>query len=320
MFVASGHTEDIPDGPSGPVRVVNAMLLCCIRMVASHLFLDADHNTGPSISLRIDGLVREITRYDTRAHKPLIERIQQMWQIIVNETQIPQDGRFRMNIGSETDRWLDFTVSTFPATHSESCTISIRDPAATHIGFDALGLANGNLARVEASLSHNSGLYLIGGPAGSGKTVSAYSILNVPNTPERRVLSIEDPGAGMPVENVVQGVVNLQKMKDRTAQVSAAVRQSYDGLHVCYTGSSEALAELMEGGLSKHVINTMHFQDAISGLMLVANGVDLDRLTGDGVALITAQRLVRRLCTECRGTGGPDRQGSGTHTDGKQDQ
>ena len=300
LFAASGHTDDVPDGPSNPVRVVNAMLLCCIRMGASHLFLDIDNNTGPRVSLRIDGQVREIARYDTRAHKPLIERIKQMCQMDVNETQIPQDGRFRMNIDSETDRWLDFIVSMFPANYGESCTLSIRDPAAAHVGFDGLGLVNRNLVRVETSLDRNSGLYLIGGPAGSGKTVSAYSILNVLNLPERRVLSIEDPGAGMPVEDVVQGVINLQKMNDKAAYVRAAVRQSYDVLHVGYTASSETLSELLEGGLTKHVITTMHFHDAISGLMLVANWVDLDRLTGDGIALIAAQRLVRRLCTDCR--------------------
>jgi type IV pilus assembly protein PilB len=291
-------------GPDGSVeQIVNIMLICGLRKGASNIFLDVGHESA-SYSLRIDGIFHTITNYDSRLHKPVIDRLKQMCELDVMERRLPQDGRIHMKIAK--DRSIDFVVSMLPTLFGESCTLSIRDPAAAHMGFEPLGLRGDNLANVQSVIDRKHGLHIVGGPSGSGKSVTAYSLLHANMSSDQRALSIEHPGTELLLPDVIQTVTRGAAGLGVNELIRATTRQNFDVLHVGEIGEPETLMLLMHASLSGKVIAAMHLKDAAQGLLTIRDWGGKDQLMSDAVALITAQRLARRLCTRCREACEPD--------------
>lgn len=299
-------TDNLTD--DAPIKqVVNLMLIVVMKKGAALLFIDAlEQPLGEYegvFSLRIDGLVHHVTNYDLRLHQPIIDRLKQMCDMDVTQKRVPQDGRMRMKISPT--KAIDFVVSTMPALSGESCAARIIDPAAATMGFDALGMLDENRARTDAALARKQGLYISGGPAESGKQVTAYTLLNALNNEQARVVTIEDPVA-INLPGVVQSVPNPSLGLGINELIRACTKQNVDVLYVSHMEDAVTLTLAMQNALSRKVITTMHLRDATTGLIKIKDQGAKGLLQTDTVALISAQRLVRRLCKNCRVEETPD--------------
>ncbi len=299
-------TDNLTDDASIK-QVVNLMLIDALKNGAASLFVDVLESKEGDLegvfSLRIDGLVHPVTSYDLRLHQPIVDCLKQMCDMDVTRKRAPQDGRMKMKI--TPGKAIDFMVSTMPALSGESCTARVIDPAAATLGFDALGVLEEDRARIDAALNRKQGLYISGGPAESGKRVTAYTLLNALNDEQSRVVTIEDPVA-INLPGVVQSVPNRSMGLGINELLSACARQNVDVLYVSQTQDPGTLTLTLQQALVRKVITTLHLRDAVSGLMKIRDQGASGLLPTDTVALISAQRLARRLCTHCRIEEPPD--------------
>lgn len=300
LEAAIGDVPDRGDMDRDSVAyVVQLMLICGVKKGARSLFIDAITRpaTGEGVfSLRIDGVVRQIASYDIRLNQPIVDRVKQISGMDVTDKRKPQDGRIHFQIGE--DRWIFFVVSTMPSTFGECCTLMVRDPRAATISLDLLGLEGANLSRVEAALARKQGLFIASGPAESGKQATSYSMLNAIGVSDKRVVSIDEPGS-ITVPGVIQTVAETFGV-DVNDMIRAASRQNWDVLNIGYIQNAETLALAMHEALSGLVIASIHFKDAISGLITIREWGTEGLLMSDALALIASQRLARRLCEQCK--------------------
>jgi type II secretory ATPase GspE/PulE/Tfp pilus assembly ATPase PilB-like protein len=249
-------------------------------------------------TLRIDGLIRQIAHYDQRLQAALIERLNRMAQLDVTEKRLPQDSRIKMKIGAK--RSIDIVVSAVATVWGESCAPRIIDPASVFLGFDTLGLEGGNLRRVEAAISRSHGILIASGPADSGKQVTAYTMMNKMDHAGRRVVVVEHPGSSVSLPGVIQLPVHPAGGPSMTEAVRAALRTFPDILLIGDIGDAGALLQALEASLSRRVVTTMPFRDAVSGLLTMREWGARGLLLGDAIGIVTSQRLARRLCPACR--------------------
>jgi type IV pilus assembly protein PilB len=242
--------------------------------------------------------LREIASPPTAIKEKLASRIKVISRMDISEKRVPQDGRMKLKVGP--DKVIDFRVSTLPTLFGEKIVIRILDPSSAKLGIDALGYDPDEKERLLKAIARPYGMILVTGPTGSGKTVSLYTCLNLLNQPGVNIATAEDPSEiNLPGVNQVN--VNEKAGLTFAVALKSFLRQDPDIIMVGEIRDLETADISIKAAQTGHlVLSTVHTNDAPSTLTRLRNMGIAPFNIASSVILISAQRLARRLCTNCR--------------------
>lgn len=289
------QTQEVDDAPV--VKFLNKMLLDAINMGASDLHFEP-YEKFYRVRYRVDGILREITQPPLAIKEKLASRIKVISSMDISEKRIPQDGRMKLVL-SKT-RTIDFRVSTLPLINGEKIVMRILDPSSATLGIEALGYEPIQKERLLNAVSRPYGLVLVTGPTGSGKTVSLYTCLNILNKPDVNISTAEDP-CEIPLAGINQVNVNDKQGLTFAAALKSFLRQDPDVIMIGEIRDLETADMAIKAASTGHmVLSTLHTNDAPSTLTRLLNMGVAPFNIASAVSLITAQRLARRLCKNCK--------------------
>jgi type IV pilus assembly protein PilB len=285
---------DVEDAPV--VRFLQKMLSDAINARASDLHFEP-YEYHYRVRFRIDGELREITQPPIAIKDKLASRIKVISRLDISEKRVPQDGRMKLKFGNKA---IDFRVSTLPTLFGEKIVIRILDPSSAKVGIDALGYEKIEKDRLLACIKRPYGMILVTGPTGSGKTVSLYTCLNILNQPGVNIATVEDP-AEINLPGVNQVNVNDRAGMTFAVALKSFLRQDPDIIMVGEIRDLETADIALKAASTGHmVLSTLHTNDAPTTLTRLMNmGVQPFNIASS-VLLITAQRLARKLCENCK--------------------
>ncbi|MBK7952974.1 MAG: type IV-A pilus assembly ATPase PilB [Candidatus Accumulibacter sp.] len=285
---ASVEVDDAP-----VVRFIQKMLLDAITEGSSDIHFEP-YEKSYRIRFRTDGILREVAAPPLVIKDKIASRIKVISRLNIAEKRVPQDGRMRLVLSKS--RAIDFRVSTLPTMYGEKIVLRILDPTSANLGIDALGYEPEQKAVLLDAIHRPYGMILVSGPTGSGKTVSLYSCLNILNKPGVNISTAEDP-AEIPLPGINQ--VNVDDKAGLTFPIAlrAFLRQDPDIIMVGEIRDVETAEIAIKAAQTGHmVLSTVHTNDAPATLTRLMNmGIPTFNLASS-ILLITAQRLVRRLC------------------------
>ena len=283
---------EVDDAPV--VRFIQKMLLDAINEGASDIHFEP-YEKSYRIRFRTDGILREIASPPLVIKDKIASRIKVISRLNIAEKRVPQDGRMRLVLSKS--RSIDFRVSTLPTMYGEKIVLRILDPSSATLGIEALGYEPEQKKILLDAIHRPYGMILVTGPTGSGKTVSLYTCLNILNRPGVNIATAEDP-AEIPLPGINQ--VNVDDRAGLTFPVAlkAFLRQDPDIIMVGEIRDIETAEIAIKAAQTGHmVLSTLHTNDAPATLTRLMNmGIPTFNLASS-ILLITAQRLVRRLCT-----------------------
>ncbi len=290
---ANGGGED--DTPV--VKFVNKMLLSAIKGGASDLHFEPYERTY-RVRFRTDGVLHEVNRPPVSLGSRIASRLKIMSAMDISERRKPQDGRIKMKLSKS--KAIDFRVNTLPTLWGEKIVLRILDPSSAKMGIDALGYEEEQKEMYMTALHQPQGMILVTGPTGSGKTVSLYTGLNILNTNERNISTAEDP-VEINLEGINQVNVNPKQGMDFSQALRAFLRQDPDIIMVGEIRDLETANIAIKAAQTGHmVMSTLHTNSAAETLTRLQNmGVPSFNIA-TSVSLIIAQRLARRLCSQCK--------------------
>ena len=292
---ADSGAGDVEDAPI--VKFLHKMLLDAFNMRASDLHFEPyEHNYR--VRFRIDGELREIASPPVAIKDKLASRIKVISRLDISEKRVPQDGRMKLKVGP--NRVIDFRVSTLPTLFGEKIVIRILDPSSAQMGIEALGYEPEEKERLLQAIGRPYGMILVTGPTGSGKTVSLYTCLNLLNKPGVNIATAEDPSEiNLPGVNQVN--VNDKAGLTFAVALKSFLRQDPDIIMVGEIRDLETADISIKAAQTGHlVLSTLHTNDAPTTLTRMRNMGIAPFNIASSVILITAQRLARRLCAQCK--------------------
>ena len=289
------HLKDLAS-EAPVIKMVNLIMQRAIETRASDIHIEP-FEQALRVRLRVDGVLQEIDAPHVKSTAAVISRIKIMAKLNIAERRLPQDGRIKVQMmGKE----LDLRVSTIPTMYGESVVIRLLDKENTALDFVELGFAGRHLEQFIEVLSLPHGIILITGPTGSGKSTTMYAALKQLNTPQRKIITVEDP-----VEYQMEGVNQIQAKPQIGLTFASAlrsiVRQDPDVIMIGEMRDLETARIAVQSALTGHlVLSTLHTNDAAGGVTrLLDMGLEEYLLTST-VNGILAQRLVRKLCPVCK--------------------
>jgi len=290
--------EDVEEmANAAPVRkLLNYILYQAIRDRASDIHLEPFEDEF-KIRYRVDGVLYELEAPPLHLATALISRVKVMSGLDISETRVPQDGRIDLAIGG---RPVDLRISTLPTMFGESCVMRVLDRSVVSLDLTQIGLREGEVDKIMRMIDLPHGIILVTGPTGSGKTTTLYSALNQANDVSMKIITTEDP-VEYDLEGIVQVQINEEIGVTYAACLRSILRQDPDMILVGEIRDKETAQISIEASLTGHVVfSTLHTNDApLAITRLVDIGVEpfLIAATLEGVV---GQRLVRRVCTECK--------------------
>jgi type IV pilus assembly protein PilB len=285
---------EVEDAPV--VRFLQKMLIDAINMRASDLHFEP-YEYNYRVRFRIDGELREITQPPIAIKEKLASRIKVISRLDISEKRVPQDGRMKLKFGSKA---IDFRISTLPTLFGEKIVIRILDPSSAKLGIEALGYEKIEKDRLTKAIARPYGMILVTGPTGSGKTVSLYTCLNILNQPGVNISTVEDP-AEINLPGINQVNVNDRAGLTFAAALKSFLRQDPDIIMVGEIRDLETADIALKAAQTGHlVMSTLHTNDAPTTLTRLLNMGVAPFNIASSVLLITAQRLARRLCENCK--------------------
>ncbi|WP_339915632.1 type II secretion system ATPase GspE [uncultured Brevundimonas sp.] len=278
------------------IRLINGVIAEAVRTGASDIHLEP-FETALTVRMRVDGVLRETLSLNPRITPLLVSRIKVMARLDIAEKRVPQDGRIPLTLGGKT---LDVRVSTLPSRAGERVVLRILDKEQAGLTLDRLGMSAEALDAFRGALKEPNGIILVTGPTGSGKTTSLYAGLSLLNDATRNILTVEDP-VEYAMDGVGQTQVNPKVGMTFAAGLRAILRQDPDVVMVGEIRDVETARIAVQASLTGHlVLSTVHTNDAAGAITRLRDmGVE-PFLLASTLRLIVAQRLVRRLCGECR--------------------
>ena len=285
---------DVDNAPV--VKLVNWIISQAVDHGASDVHIEPQTNQL-AVRFRIDGVLREITTVPRQLSNGVASRIKIMADLDISERRLPQDGRVSINVGGKS---LDLRVATLPTVFGEKVVIRILDKSNVMLELSTVGFEPDVLAAYEKAYKKPYGAVIITGPTGSGKSTSLYGTLNQLNEPGKNIITVEDP-----VEYRLQGInqvqVNVKAGLTFAAGLRSILRCDPDIVMIGEVRDKETAQIAVEAALTGHlVLCTLHTNDAAGALpRLTEMGVE-PFLSASAIIGILAQRLARRLCTECR--------------------
>jgi type IV pilus assembly protein PilB len=286
--------ETADDAPV--IKLVNQIVAQAVELHASDIHLAPD-GKEVRVRFRVDGVLQDITTVPRRMAAGVVSRVKIMAELDISEKRIPQDGRIGLSI---EHRHVDLRVVTLPSVHGESIVMRILDKDSVVMKLEKLGMADSERERFEHSFAQAHGAVLVTGPTGSGKSTTLYAALLALNTPERNIITVEDP-----VEYQVEGITQVQVSPKAgltfATGLRAMVRADPDVIMVGEIRDRETAQIAVESALTGHlVLSTLHTNDAPSAITrLVEMGIE-PFLVASALDCVLAQRLVRMLCSNCK--------------------
>ncbi len=291
---AAELASDVEDAPV--VKFLQKMLIDAINMRASDLHFEPYEYTY-RVRFRVDGELREITQPPIAIKEKLASRIKVISKLDIAEKRVPQDGRMKLKFGTKA---MDFRVSTLPTLFGEKIVIRILDPSSAKLGIEALGYEKEEKERLLACIHRPYGMVLVTGPTGSGKTVSLYTCLNILNQPGVNIATVEDP-AEINLPGINQVNVNDRAGLNFAVALKSFLRQDPDIIMVGEIRDLDTADIAIKAAQTGHmVMSTLHTNDAPTTLTRLMNMGVAPFNIASSVILITAQRLARRLCENCK--------------------
>jgi type IV pilus assembly protein PilB len=281
------------------IRLVNMMIMDAVKQGVSDVHIEPEEDKL-RIRFRIDGVLRQEQAPPKHFQAAIISRVKVLAGLDIAERRRPQDGRFHMKMGS---RAIDIRVSSVPTSHGENIVMRLLDSSSVLFGLEQLGFSKGVLEVYQKLLKRPNGIVLVTGPTGSGKTSTLYASLNTINTPDRNIITIEDP-VEYRLEGVRQIQVNPQVELTFANGLRSILRQDPDIIMVGEIRDVETAEIAIQAALTGHLVfATLHTNDAPGAVTrLVDMGVE-PFLIASSLAGVVAQRLVRVFCKDCKGKG-----------------
>jgi general secretion pathway protein E len=294
------ENENIEQDSSAILDLINVILNTAIEHNSSDIHIEPTENNC-LIRTRIDGKLQQIFKFQKNIFPPLSSRIKLLANMDIAEKRIPQDGRFSKNIIlNKKNINYDFRVSSLPTVYGESIVIRVLDKNSNFLNLKNLGMRPLNNKKLINILEAPYGIILITGPTGSGKTTTLYGSLNHIKSTEEKIITIEDP-IEYKINLVSQVQVNKKAGLDFSSTLKAVLRQDPDKIMIGEIRDSETLRIAVQSALTGHlVLSTLHTNDAVSAIIrMIDLGIE-SYLLGGAVVGVVAQRLVRKLCNNCK--------------------
>jgi type IV pilus assembly protein PilB len=278
------------------VKLAHSVIADAVNRGASDIHFDPSRG-AMQVRYRVDGVMLESTTVPKGLVAGLVSRIKIMAELDIAERRVPQDGRVALTVDGHQ---VDIRVSTLPVMRGESIVMRILDKERLVLNLDALGMRDEDRRKLMRSVAQIQGAVLVTGPTGAGKTTTLYSLFSAVNSPEKTLISIEDP-VEYEVEGVKQIHVNPAAGLTFASGLRAMVRSDPDTLMVGEIRDRETAQIAMEAALTGHlVLSTLHTNDAsLAAARLIDMGVE-PFLIASAIECIVAQRLARRLCPSCK--------------------
>lgn len=286
--------DDTSDAPF--IRLVNMILSQAVKANASDVHVEP-YKDILRVRFRLDGVLYDKLSVNKRYHAALVSRIKIMAKLNIAEKRLPQDGRIALTLGG---RQVDLRVSCLPTALGERIVMRLLEKSTKILDMPELGLTDDNLKRMKRLVNISHGIILVTGPTGSGKTTSLYAVLNYINSPDKNILTIEDP-----VEYQLNGIgqiqVNPKIGLTFASGLRSIVRQDPDVVLIGEIRDHETAEIAIQAALTGHLVfSTLHTNDAPSAVTrLIDMGVE-PFLLSSVIRAVVAQRLVRRLCQDCK--------------------
>ncbi|MDD5595238.1 MAG: GspE/PulE family protein [Candidatus Omnitrophica bacterium] len=278
------------------IKIVELMLTQALKKRASDIHIEPEDDCL-RVRYRIDGSLHDILKLPKKNQNAVLARVKIVSNLDITESRLPQDGRFKVKFENKE---VDFRVSALPTTFGQKFVLRVLDKSNLSIGLEQLGFSDTPKAVFKEAVAKPFGMILVTGPTGSGKSTTLYSVLNQLNTPERNIITIEDP-----VEYQIEGITQLQVRPDIgldfASGLRSLLRQSPDVILIGEIRDSETADIAVKAALTGQVVlSTLHTNDAISSITrLIDMGVE-PFLVASSLIMLCAQRLARKMCLKCR--------------------
>ena len=299
-FVANQIDDSVNNAPT--IRLVNSIIERAVNERASDIHLEP-HETEMVVRMRVDGMMRTILTVPKDLQSSVISRIKIMSGLDISERRIPQDGRFNVRV---REKDIDLRISTLPTVYGEKIVARLLDKSGGNLNKDNIGLSGHDMETFDRMIKCRSGVLLIVGPTGSGKSTTMYAMIGELNKPEVNMVTLEDP-----VEYNIDGV-NQVPINEKTGMtfangLRAILRQDPDIIGVGEIRDGETAEIAMRSAITGHVvISTIHTNDAVGTIERLEDiGVE-PYLVSSALRGVISQRLVRRICPRCRTAYTPD--------------
>ncbi|TFG92642.1 MAG: type II/IV secretion system protein [Candidatus Atribacteria bacterium] len=279
------------------IALINLTILRAVKEKASDIHIEPFGEDTLRVRYRIDGILHDVMSLSRNLHLALISRIKIMSDLDIAERRMPQDGRIQVNVGG---RNINIRVSILPTVIGENAVLRILDPSSILLDLDSLGFSPDLLPKFLSLIKNPNGIILVTGPTGSGKSTTLYTTLNLLNSTEKKIMTIEDP-----VEYRLKGISQVQA-KPKIGLTFAAglrsfLRQDPDIMLVGEIRDKETAEIAVQAALTGHIVlSTLHTNDAPSSVIrLIDMGIEPFLISSSVIGII-AQRLVRRICSKCK--------------------
>jgi len=292
--MAAEVANAVPEAPV--IRIVDLVIKEALRQRASDIHIEPQEQ-GMRVRFRIDGILQDILTIPHESRNAVGVRIKLMANLDITNTQTPQDGRFKMKVGKKE---VDFRVSLLPTTFGQKIVMRVLDKNNLSGGLTKLGFSKTSMAILEEAIYKPYGMFLVTGPTGSGKSTTLYSLISKLNTPEKNIITIEEP-----VEYLVDGLTQIEVRSDIGLNFStglrAILRQSPDVVMVGEIRDAETADIAIKASLTGQLVfSTLHTNSAAGAVTrLVDMGLE-PFLVASSLVLVCAQRLCRRICDSCK--------------------
>ena len=278
------------------VKIVDRILIEAVEDRASDIHIEPREN-GLTVRFRIDGILREYASYAIKMHPGIVSRLKILSSLDISERQKPQDGRIQVKIENKD---IDIRVSTLPTIYGEKVVMRLLNRSSIKVKLEDLGFSEKNLDLFQQIIREPYGIVLVTGPTGSGKTTTLYASLNEINSVEKNIITVEDPVEyQLPIINQVQ--INIKKDLTFANALRSILRQDPDIIMIGEIRDPETASIAAESALTGHLVfSTLHTNDATSSITRLTDmGVE-PFLLAPSLLGILAQRLVRKICPDCK--------------------
>ena len=279
------------------ITLINLIILRAVKEKASDIHIEPFSEETLKVRYRIDGILHDIMSLPRQLHLAVISRVKIMSGLDIAERRLPQDGRIQVNISG---RKINIRVSVLPTVNGEGAVLRILDPVSILLELNSLGFSRDMLPKFKSLIKKPNGIILVTGPTGSGKSTTLYTALNILNSTEKKIMTIEDP-----VEYKLKGINQIQA-KPKIGLTFASglrsfLRQDPDIMLVGEIRDKETAEIAVQAALTGHlVLSTLHTNDAPSSVLrLIDIGIEPFLISSSVIGII-AQRLVRRICPKCK--------------------
>jgi len=281
------------------IRMLNALLTQAARDGASDIHIEP-YERHSSVRFRVDGTLRDVVQPNRALHAALISRLKIMAELDIAEKRLPQDGRISLRLGS---RAVDVRVSTLPSAHGERAVLRLLDKSEARLTLEAVGMQGTVLQQIDQLITQPHGILLVTGPTGSGKTTTLYAALQRLDATRSNIMTVEDP-IEYELPGIGQTQVNAKIDLTFARALRAILRQDPDVIMIGEIRDFETAQIAIQASLTGHlVLATLHTNDAASAITRLTDmGVEPFLLSSSLLGVL-AQRLVRKTCTECQGSG-----------------